>query len=403
MILSNEGTPRFSQKLKYRGYDFKKQNNYYIYWDEEKYNYRALDTAFNLIDSFYCGNGYITNFHECTLAPDNSAWLLSYDPQVVDMSQIYPGGLTNASVTGLIIQKIDANKDVVFQWRSWDHMSILDATHEDFTAYNIDYVHGNSLDIDKDSNIILSSRHLDEISKINSETGEFIWRLGGKNNEFTFLNDTAKFSHQHYARRLANNNILLFDNGNFHTPSYSRAVEYNLNETSKTVQMVWEYRNTPSIYSTAMGNAQRLANGNTLIGWGQYTTTLTEVKPDKSVLYTLSLPLGQFSYRAVRYNTTDVTTNTSDNSIVSDYKLSQNFPNPFNPATKINFSLPKSGFVTLKVYNLIGQEVATLVNEEKNIGTYSVDFDATRLTSGIYFYKINVNEFNEVRKMMLIK
>jgi hypothetical protein len=88
---------------------------------------------------------------------------------------------------------------------------------------------------------------------------------------------------------------------------------------------------------------------------------------------------------------------------VNDYKVSQNFPNPFNPTTKINFSLPKSGFVTLKVYNLIGQEVALLVNEEKNIGTYSVDFDATSLTSGIYFYKINVNDFNDVKKMMLIK
>jgi hypothetical protein len=404
MILRDDGSPKFSQKLRYRGYDFKKQNDYYIYWDEDKYFYRALDTAFNLIDSFYCGNGYITNFHECILTPDNSAWLLSYDPQVVDMSQIYPGGMTNATVTGLIIQKISPHKDVVFQWRSWDHMSILDATHEDFTAYNIDYVHGNSLDIDNDSNIILSSRHLDEISKINSTTGEFIWRLGGKHNEFTFVNDTAKFSHQHYVRRLANNNILFFDNGNYHTPNYSRAVEYSMNETAKTVELVWEYRNTPTIYSSAMGNAQRLENGNTMIGWGLNDATLTEVTPDKSVLYTLSLPTGQYSYRSVRYNTTDVATNTlSDNNSVSNYKLSQNYPNPFNPATRINFALPKSGFVTLKVYNLIGQEVASLVNEEKNVGTYSVDFNASNLTSGIYFYKVSVNGFSEVKKMMLIK
>jgi len=177
-----------------------------------------------------------------------------------------------------------------------------------------------------------------------------------------------------------------------------------MNETAKTVELVWEYRNTPTIYSSAMGNAQRLENGNTMIGWGLNDATLTEVTPDKSVLYTLTLPTGQYSYRSVRYNTTDVATNTlSDNNSVSNYKLSQNYPNPFNPATRINFALPKSGFVTLKVYNLIGQEVASLVNEEKNVGTYSVDFNASNLTSGIYFYKVSVNGFSEVKKMMLIK
>jgi len=404
LVLNIDGTPKYSHNLMYRGFDFKRQNNYYIYWDEAYYQYKVLDSAFNVIDSFYCGNGYITDFHECVLTPDNNAWLLSYDPQIVDMSLIYPGGRTSASVTGLIIQKIDTDKDVVFQWRSWDHMSILDATHEDFTAYNIDYVHGNSIEVDKDSNIIISSRHLDEISKINSETGEFIWRLGGKHNQFTFLNDTAKFSHQHSARRLPNDNILLFDNGNFHTPQYSRAAEYKLDSTYNTAELVWEYRNTPDIYSTAMGNAQRLPNGNTLIGWGANNTTASEVGYDKSLRYTISLPSGEWSYRTFKFNTVGIVTNTNpSNNIVNDYKLSQNFPNPFNPVTKINFALPKSGLVTLKVYNLIGQEVAALVNEVKNAGTYSVNFNGANLSSGIYFYKISVNDFSEVKKMMLIK
>jgi photosystem II stability/assembly factor-like uncharacterized protein len=89
--------------------------------------------------------------------------------------------------------------------------------------------------------------------------------------------------------------------------------------------------------------------------------------------------------------------------IPSSYSVSQNYPNPFNPTTKINFALPKSGLVTLKVYNMLGKEVATLVNEVKNVGTYSVDFNGANLSSGIYFYKVNVNGFSEVKKMMLIK
>ncbi|MFZ4590998.1 MAG: T9SS type A sorting domain-containing protein [Ignavibacteria bacterium] len=87
----------------------------------------------------------------------------------------------------------------------------------------------------------------------------------------------------------------------------------------------------------------------------------------------------------------------------SDYSVSQNYPNPFNPTTKINFALPKSGLVTLKVYDITGKEVATLVNEVKNVGTYSVDFNAANLSSGMYFYKISVNGFSEVKKMSLIK
>ncbi|MFA7360924.1 MAG: T9SS type A sorting domain-containing protein [Candidatus Kapaibacterium sp.] len=91
------------------------------------------------------------------------------------------------------------------------------------------------------------------------------------------------------------------------------------------------------------------------------------------------------------------------NTVPTDYALSQNYPNPFNPTTKINFALPKSGLVTMKVYDILGKEVATLVNEVKNAGSYSVDFNASNLTSGMYFYKVSVNGFSDVKKMLMIK
>ena len=87
----------------------------------------------------------------------------------------------------------------------------------------------------------------------------------------------------------------------------------------------------------------------------------------------------------------------------TDYSLNQNYPNPFNPSTIINFSIPNEGFVTLSVYNSIGQQVATLVNESKPAGTYQVDFIAEGLTSGIYFYQITSGNFSETKKMMLLK
>ena len=103
--------------------------------------------------------------------------------------------------------------------------------------------------------------------------------------------------------------------------------------------------------------------------------------------------------------TKDFVTDVKDNtpSLPTAYSLEQNFPNPFNPSTKINFSLPVEGFVTLDVYNSIGQKVTTLVNETKSAGTYAVDFDASDLTSGIYFYKISSGNFSETKKMILLK
>jgi hypothetical protein len=90
------------------------------------------------------------------------------------------------------------------------------------------------------------------------------------------------------------------------------------------------------------------------------------------------------------------------NEIPTDYSIS-NYPNPFNPTTTISYQLPQDGFVTLKVYDILGKEVATLVNENKNAGYYNVTFDASKLTSGIYIYRIRANNYVQSKKMMLVK
>lgn len=89
--------------------------------------------------------------------------------------------------------------------------------------------------------------------------------------------------------------------------------------------------------------------------------------------------------------------------IPAEYTLYQNYPNPFNPVTKIKFDIPKSGFTTLIIYNMLGQEISSLVNENKNAGTYIIDFNAVNLPSGTYFYKLISGNFSEIRKMVVIK
>jgi hypothetical protein len=87
----------------------------------------------------------------------------------------------------------------------------------------------------------------------------------------------------------------------------------------------------------------------------------------------------------------------------SDFSLSQNYPNPFNPSTVIRYQLPVIGFVTLKVYDILGREIATLVNEEKPAGEYEVEFNGSNLPSGIYFYQLKAEQYSETKKMILLK
>lgn len=101
--------------------------------------------------------------------------------------------------------------------------------------------------------------------------------------------------------------------------------------------------------------------------------------------------------------TTDPSVGVNDDIKLNSYSLSQNYPNPFNPSTRISYNVGEPGFVQLKVFNVLGVEVATLVNEQKYSGKYTVDFDAPRFSSGVYFYSLSVNNFNQTRKMILEK
>ncbi|MGH2570547.1 MAG: aryl-sulfate sulfotransferase, partial [bacterium] len=187
---------------------------------------------------------------------------------------------------------------------SWDHYEITEARNVDLTAPVVDYVHSNALEGDADGSWLLSDRHMDQITKIDRTTGEVLWRLGGTRNAFVFvgdIDDSTGFSRQHDIRRLENGHVTLYDNGNFHSPRFSRAVEYELDEYAYTATLVWQYRNAPDTFGGFMGSVQRLPNGNTLIGWGGTRPTATEVRPDGTKAHELDLGGSFFSYRALRF------------------------------------------------------------------------------------------------------
>jgi hypothetical protein len=89
--------------------------------------------------------------------------------------------------------------------------------------------------------------------------------------------------------------------------------------------------------------------------------------------------------------------------VPTEFLLSQNFPNPFNPSTKIKYSIPQSSKVVIKVFDILGNEIETLVNEEKPAGTYEVTWSAANLSSGVYLYQLMAGSYNETKKMLLMK
>ncbi len=309
-IWDKYGTPVFYQRVYGRTLNFYKLNDGRLTYgtstglDVSTNKYILMDSACNITDTLLMGNGYTPDLHDMILLENNNYLMMAYDPQIVDMSQIIPGGKPNAVVTGLIIQEVDLNRNVYFQWRSWDHFEITDATSDiDLTASSIDYCHGNAFKIDNDGNILLSSRNMDEITKINSNNGEIIWRFGknAKNNQFTINNDPLGFSHQHDIIPLGNNHYTIYDNGNLHTPRVSQALEYIINGNTLTATLVWSYRHDPDVFAHSTGSYRRLDNKNNLIGWGWHSPlAVTEVNYDKEIVYEILLPEQTSGYRTVK-------------------------------------------------------------------------------------------------------
>ncbi|MCX6155098.1 MAG: aryl-sulfate sulfotransferase [Candidatus Kapabacteria bacterium] len=258
--------------------DFKvHQNQKITYFNNYEHKVYQIDKSFNLIDSFFITRANtLTDFHDFQFLSNGHALLLGCETRIMDLSKVVTNGNPNAQVFGFILQEQDENKNVVWNWNTFDHIDLTDATQDiDFTRSTVMPFHVNSMFEDVDGNLIISCRNLDEIIKINKSNGNIIWIMGGslsKRNQFLFANDSVDnfcgFSHQHAVKRLANGNLLLIDNGNLKPTPFTRIVEYSIDEVNKIATKVWEYFDSPATYAESMGNVQRLSNGNTIFNWG---------------------------------------------------------------------------------------------------------------------------------------
>jgi hypothetical protein len=262
---------------------------------------------------------YEPNGHDWNYAENGNLLLLGKSSRMVDMSAFVEGGNTNAEALDLIVQEFDEDFNLLYTWNSADHFSILDGNEHsqylDFTEKQIDYNHANAVTTDSDTSFLVSSRHMDEITKVDRRSGEIIWRLGGNKNQFRFIGDEIGFSHQHSIRALENGNILLFDNGNLHNPQVSSTVEYKIDEKNKTATLIKRYYRNPKVYSNHGGATQRVHNGNTIISWGPYWPSLTEFHPDGTPALEWDFTKHSFCPRIEKYKWETTVFETSQDSV----------------------------------------------------------------------------------------
>ncbi|MFC1569145.1 aryl-sulfate sulfotransferase [bacterium] len=307
IILNEDGTPYFYRRFpsaSHGAQHFECQPNGMLSFYSSIYDIiYIMNPHFEIVDSMTCTPNYNLDSHEFVYLENNHMLLIAEDPRIVDMSQFVEGGHNNASVRGEVIQEFDGDKNPIFEWSSWDHLEIEDANHENLTGSSINLVNFNSVAVDYDEHLILSVRNYDEIIKIHRQTGEILWRLGGKHSDFQFINDPEQFTYQHDARPVPGkpNHYTLFDNGNDKPDEYSRAVEYALNHDQMTAEKVWEYRPDIDRFANMMGSVQVLPNGNRLVDMSTFPPLwVAEVSAEGQLLSRLHVQETS-SYRTRKY------------------------------------------------------------------------------------------------------
>lgn len=277
-----------------------------------------LDDQFRVIDRHRTVGLTHTDPHDAILLPDGSRYLLAYEPNATT-------GKTDA-----IIQHIDADDVVRFQWNSADH---VDIAAETVVGDDPDYAHVNSIEIMDDGDLLVSFRHFSSVFKIartahdGFEQGEVVWKLGGRASDFTFV-DTAGEPDggpcaQHTATELPDGNIMVFDNGAWDlgplcidpaNPSGppvarvpTRIAEWSLDEAGGTAAMVRDQQ-VDNRYAIFAGSAQPLDNGNTVVGWASATdAVVSELDPAGALLWDLEAVASPkyFTYRAYKTEVPD--------------------------------------------------------------------------------------------------
>jgi hypothetical protein len=276
-------------------------------WGETPGVYVVYDSSYREIARFGAANGFNGDHHEFLISPQDTALITIYDAVPKDLSSV--GGMKDSLAIQGIVQELDIETGkLLFEWRSLDHVGLEETfarPGQDLDYPGIDYFHINSIDVDHDHNLLVSARKTSAVYKIDRESGEVLWRLGGKKSDFE-MEEGTRFAYQHDARRLPDGTISIFDNGDTvfrdglpEVVEQSRVIILDPDERSMKATLVHEYIHPDGKYADAAGNAQVLPNGNVFVGWGR-ALAISEFNREGELLFDAKLPPGNRTYRAFR-------------------------------------------------------------------------------------------------------
>jgi hypothetical protein len=232
--------------------------------------WQELDPLGNLTRAFGCADGLPTRFHDLIALPDGSYWLMCDETREMDLTA--HGGVADAQVTGTQVQHVSGSGDVLFQWSPFDHFDITDLDPASRTGSMVNWTHGNAIDLDDEGNLLISFRSLDEIAKIETSTGGVLWRLGGRRNQFSFLNTSSPaFIRQHGLRVTGRSQLMLLDN--LGEPAGSRVERYEVEagatgDQGHTARLISTYVPDSRVVAQLGGTTQPLPGGRTLVAYG---------------------------------------------------------------------------------------------------------------------------------------
>jgi hypothetical protein len=293
--------------------DFKIQpNGLMSYNNDLRHKVYMMNKDFMIIDSLGPKNGLTWDFHEFQVLENGHYLFLATETVTMDLSKYKafnkkndPGSDT-AKVLCWVVQELDAAKNVVFEWHSKDYYDFKDMDEYYLSKpYDVDIVHINSVTYDTDGNLLISARNFNEVTKVNRSNGNIMWRLGGKRNQFKFVNDSTMFIGQHCPRRMKNGNLILLDNGRKEKPFHPTiAKEYKLDEKNLKATLVWSYTDKSDAYSNGYGNVDKIKGDYFLIDYGKSinsTSVFNVVRSSGEIAFELGFRDTLKSYRTFYY------------------------------------------------------------------------------------------------------
>jgi Arylsulfotransferase (ASST) len=257
---------------------------------------QIADQTFNTIKTVSGANGLPMDLHEFTITPSGAGLATAYHETTTDLTAVK--GAKQGRIINCYAQVLDlATGKASFDWNALEHVAVQES-YKPVPGLGkdlYDYIHVNSLQMLSDGSILISARNTWTIYKVNGNTGEIIWRMGGKKSDFS-IEAAARFAWQHHATMLSDTEMTVFDNSTTEQAP-SRGLLLSVDESAMTVSLTQEFKAPTGFYAGTLGSVQMMPNGNVFVGWGTQPY-FTEFASDGTQLMFGQLPLGTRSYRA---------------------------------------------------------------------------------------------------------